>query len=278
VSLYRAPCRLFRPLSSRLSILLSLALLAGCVSQPQSEEALSAARVDFQRAQEDQNVLRNAPQEVSRAGESLAHAERFSRYWGSEADVLHYAYLSQQYAAIARQHNQLSLNQERAAKLELVRYRLQLGLGETTLLSVQLQGQWLEAQLLSLATETERGLVMTLGDVLFDAGRTELKTSANRTVLKLVQFLQHNPQRIVRIEGYTDSRGETQKNLELSRARAQSVADVLLELGIASPRIEIEGLGESYPVADNVSRRGRAQNRRIEVVFSDEQGLLSGSR
>lgn len=274
----RAACRLFSPLARRLSILLSLALLAGCASQPQSQHALSAARVDLQRTQEDPNVLRNAPQEVLRAGESLAHAERFSHYWGSDADVLHYAYLSQQYAAIARQHSARSLNQERVATLELVRYRLQLGLGEASLLSVQLQSQWLEAQILSLATETERGLVMTLGDVLFDAGRTELKTSANRTVLKLVQFLQLNPQRIVRIEGYTDSRGDVQKNLDLSRARAQSVADVLLELGIAGQRIEIEGLGESHPVADNASRRGRAQNRRIEVVFSDEQGLLSGSR
>lgn len=274
----RTARRLFRPLARRLSILLSLVLLAGCVTQPQSQQALSAARVDVQRIQEDPNVLRNAPQEVLRAGESLAHAERFADYWGSDADVLHYAYLSQQYAAIARQHSALSLSQERAATLELVRYRLQLGLGETSLLSVQLQGQWLEAQILSLATETERGLVMTLGDVLFDAGRTELKTSANRTVLKLVQFLQLNPQRIVRIEGYTDSRGEAQKNLELSRARAQSVADVLLELGIAGQRIEIEGLGESHPVADNASRRGRAQNRRIEVVFSDEQGRLSGNR
>jgi hypothetical protein len=62
------------------------------------------------------------------------------------------------------------------------------------LLSVQQQGKWLEEQIAALATtQTDRGLVMTLGDVLFDTGEAELKNSANRTVLKIVQFLQLNP-------------------------------------------------------------------------------------
>jgi hypothetical protein len=72
---------------------------------------------------------------------------------------------------------------------------------------------------------------MTLGDVLFDTGEADLKNSANRTVLKIVQFLQLNPKRVVRIEGYTDSTGGEQENLKLSRDRAQSVADVLVDLG-----------------------------------------------
>lgn len=118
----------------------------------------------------------------------------------------HYAYLSQRYSEIAREHTNLVLNQERQAKLELERQRLQLALREAKLASVQQQGKWLEAQIVSLATmQSDRGLVMTLGDVLFDTGRADLKNSANRTVLKLVQFLQLNPKRTVRIEGYTDS-------------------------------------------------------------------------
>lgn len=259
--------------------LLSLALLTGCASQQQSEQALDAARTRFQQVKEDPDVLRSAPKDVIRAGESLARADRLSSYWGSQADVQHYAFLSQRYSEIASQHSELSLNQERATKLELELERLQLALREAKLLSVQQQGQWLEEQMVSLAaTETERGLVMTLGDVLFDAGRAELSSSANRTVLKLVQFLQLNPRRIVRIEGYTDSEGEAEENLELSRSRAQLVADVLLDLGIDGKRIAVAGYGEAHPVADNASNRGRAQNRRVEVVFSDEQGRLSGSR
>lgn len=267
---------------SRIMLLVTLGslLLSGCASShSSSEQALEAAHSAFQKVKEDADVLRSAPKELIRAGESLARADRLSSYWGSSEDVAHYAYLSQQHSAIAGQMSALNLNQERAAKLELERQRLQLALREAKLLSVQEQSNWLEEQMISLATtQSERGLVMTLGDVLFDAGHSDLKASANRTVLKLVQFLQLNPRRIVRIEGYTDSRGDAQENLELSRARAQAVADVLVDLGIDAKRIEVQGHGEAFPVTENASAKGRAQNRRVEIVFSDEQGRLGSSR
>ena len=267
---------------SRIMLLVTLGslLLSGCASShSSSEQALEAAHSAFQKVKEDADVLRSAPKELIRAGESLARADRLSSYWGSSEDVAHYAYLSQQHSAIAGQMSALNLNQERAVKLELERQRLQLALREAKLLSVQEQSNWLEEQMVSLATtQSERGLVMTLGDVLFDAGHSDLKASANRTVLKLVQFLQLNPRRIVRIEGYTDSRGDAQENLELSRARAQAVADVLVDLGIDAKRIEVQGHGEAFPVTENASAKGRAQNRRVEIVFSDEQGRLGSSR
>lgn len=254
--------------------------LSGCAgSQQSSGEALEAARQSFQSVKENPAVLSSAPKDVIRAGESLARADRLSSYWGSADDVAHYAYLSRRYSEIAEQHSALSLNQARATRLELELQRLQLALREAKLLSVQEQSNWLEEQMVSLATtETERGLVMTLGDVLFDAGHADLKASANRTVLKLVQFLQLNPRRVVRIEGYTDSSGDKQENLELSRARAQTVADVLVDLGIDAKRIAVQGHGEDFPVAENASARGRAQNRRVEIVFSDDQGRLGAGR
>ncbi|SIR02549.1 OmpA family protein [Aquipseudomonas alcaligenes] len=259
-------------------LLLSLVLLAGCSSQ-QSQQVLGEAEASFQQVKEDPNVLRSAPKDVIRAGESLARAERLSSYWGSADDVAHYAYLSQRYSQIARQHADLVLNQERLARLELERERLQLALREAKLLGAQQQGQWLEEQVVYLAaSETDRGLVMTLGDVLFDAGRTELKASANRTILKLVQFLQINPRRNIRIEGYTDNRGIAEENLELSRARAQAVADVLVDLGIDARRMQVKGYGEAHPLAENASAKGRAQNRRVEILISDEQGKLGDYR
>lgn len=254
-------------------------LIAGCASQGDSEGALDSARAAFQKVKEDPNVLRAAPKDVIRSGESLARAERLSSYIGSGADVHHYAYLSERYAEIARQHSESSLNHERAAKLELELQRLQLTLREAKLLSVQQQNGWLEEQMVSLAaSETDRGLVMTLGDVLFDTGRAELQPTANRTLLKLVQFLQINPQRRVRIEGYTDNTGSREENLELSRARAQSVADLLSDLGVDARRIQVVGHGVDFPVAENASARGRAQNRRVEIVFSDERGRLGAER
>ncbi|CRM23540.1 DUF4398 and OmpA-like domain-containing protein [Pseudomonas fluorescens] len=264
--------------SVSVALLLSAAALGGCASQPSSEQALQQAGSDFQLVKEDANVLRFAPKDVIRAGESLARADRLSSYWGSGADVVHYAYLSQRYSAIAREHTEQGLNAERLAKLELERQRLQLALRESKLASVQQQGKWVEQQIASLTTQTDRGLVMTLGDVLFDTGEAELQNSANRTVLKVVQFLQLNPRRKVRIEGYTDDTGGERDNLNLSRDRAQSVADVLIDLGIDEKRIQVEGYGDKYPVEANASERGRAQNRRVEIVFSDEKGQLGAAR
>ncbi len=252
--------------------------LQGCASE-RSEVALDQASASFQAVKDDSNVLRSAPRDVIRAGESLARAERLATYFGTGADVRHYAYLSQRYSEIAREHSNLVLNQERQAKLELERQRLQLALREAKLASVQQQGKWLEEQIVALATtESDRGLVMTLGDVLFDTGQAELKNSASRTVLKLVQFLQLNPKRVVRIEGYTDSTGNAEDNLKLSRDRAQSVADMLVDLGVDEKRITVMGYGDQYPVEVNASERGRAQNRRVEIVFSDEKGRLGAER
>ncbi|SHL86036.1 OmpA family protein [Phytopseudomonas punonensis] len=262
------------------AVALMSVLLAGCAGlTDEHSAALDAARSSFQSVKEDPEVLRSAPKDVIRAGESLGRAERLSGYWGSAEDVAHYAYLSQRYSEIAREHAKLAADQERAARLELDRQRLQLALREAKLLSVQEQNAWLEEQIVNMATaQTDRGLVMTLGDVLFDAGEARLKTSANRTVLKLVQFLQLNPRRIVRIEGYSDSSGKREENLELSKARAQTVADALTDLGIDDKRIEVQGFGESFPVAENASAKGRAQNRRVEILFSDEQGRLGANR
>ncbi|WP_252092386.1 OmpA family protein [Pseudomonas sp. MWU13-3659] len=268
---------------NRLKPMAALALMAlvglqGCASQ-RSESALDDASTAFQKVKDDSNVLRSAPRDVIRAGESLGRAERLAGYIGTGSDVRHYAYLSQRYSEIAGEHAKLALNQERLAKLDLERQRLQLGLREAKLASVQQQGKWVEAQIVALASEqTDRGLVMTLGDVLFDTGEADLKNSASRTVLKLVQFLQLNPRRVVRIEGYTDSTGNPEDNLKLSRDRAQSVADMLVDLGVDEKRIQVEGYGDQYPVEANASERGRAQNRRVEIVFSDDKGKIAPAR
>lgn len=257
---------------------LALVLLAGCAGRS-DEQSLDEARRDYQKVSEDADVLRSAPKDVVRAGESLARAERLGSYLGNGDDVRHYAYLSQRYSAIAGEHQQLEQNRQRAAKLAQERDRLRLLVREAQLISVQQQNAWLEEQMVSLATsETERGLVMTLGDVLFDPGHAGLNRSANRTLLRLGQFLQLNPKRRLRIEGYTDSVGVAAENLELSRQRAQAVADMLEDLGVDPQRLQVVGHGEAHPVADNASNKGRSQNRRVEIVISDSNGVLGAAR
>jgi outer membrane protein OmpA-like peptidoglycan-associated protein/predicted small secreted protein len=265
----------------RTALLLLCALLAGCAGKgvEQGEQALVTARENLQKVKNDPQVLRSAPLDVVRAGESLSRAEGFSGYWGSSADVSHYAFLSLRFSQIASEHSQLMANQERLAGLEQELLRLQQALRDAKLLSVAQQGQAQDAQMASLTREqAERGLVMTLNDVVFEPAQAKLNASANRTLLKLVQFLQLNPRRIVRVEGYADNQGTQAQNLQLSIDRAQAVANVMEDLGVDKQRIQVQGFGEAYPLAENASRRGREQNRRVEIVFSDEQGNLSAPR
>ena len=255
-----------------------LASLAGCAN-PQVDQRLNEAAVAYREVSEDPQVLRIAPKDVVRAGESLERAERFAGYWGGAEDALHYAYLSVRYSEIARQHSEQSLNQQRASRLGMEQTRLRLMLQEAKLLQVQqADNQFIDPMFALAATETERGLVVTLSDVLFEPGSSELGSAANRTLLRLALYLQINPTRVVRVEGYSDNRGSAEENLALSRARAQAVEQVLLELGVAAQRIEVAAFGEQFRVAENASARGRAQNRRVEIVLSDENGQLGPAR
>ncbi len=133
----------------------------------------------------------------------------------------------------------------------------------------------LQAQVAELeARQTERGLVLTLGDVVFDTGKAKLKGGAMRTIDQLTGFLNQYPQRKLVIEGHTDSVGAADYNQRLSEERADSVRFALLDRGIASTRIMVRGLGEDYPVANNDTAAGRQQNRRVEVIISDDSGKI----
>ena len=135
----------------------------------------------------------------------------------------------------------------------------------------------LEAQLREMeALQTERGLIVTLGDVLFAFNKADLTPQAAPRLDKLAGFLRQFPDRRLLIEGYTDSVGSDGYNQELSQRRAQSVRDALVQRGVDSSRITTPGYGKGYPVADNASAEGRAMNRRVEIVIADEKGTLRG--
>jgi outer membrane protein OmpA-like peptidoglycan-associated protein len=122
------------------------------------------------------------------------------------------------------------------------------------------------------ATPTPRGMVLTLGDVLFDTGRSELKSGASRKLDQLAQFLVEHPDRRVQIDGFTDSVGTDSYNEELSQRRANTVREALISRGVESSRIGTEGYGKSYPVANNNDSGGRQLNRRVEVVIGGNNG------
>jgi outer membrane protein OmpA-like peptidoglycan-associated protein len=119
------------------------------------------------------------------------------------------------------------------------------------------------------ARPTDRGLVLTLGDVLFVTGHSELRAGSSEHLNRLVSFLNRYPERSAVIEGYTDSIGTQEYNQGLSERRAESVRSYLIAQGVDSSRLAASGRGESNPVGDNASSDGRQQNRRVEVVISN---------
>lgn len=119
------------------------------------------------------------------------------------------------------------------------------------------------------ALKTERGMVMTLGDVLFSTGKTELLPGAMATITKLADFLAEYSEKTILIEGHTDSVGSESSNQGLSERRALSVKAALAEAGVDESRIDTLGLGESTPMASNDTDAGRLKNRRVEIVIRD---------
>ena len=120
------------------------------------------------------------------------------------------------------------------------------------------------------AQQTNRGLVLTVGDVLFATGRAEVAAGGMRSIDKLAEWLKKNPTRNLLIEGHTDNTGPEDFNMKLSQQRAEAVRDQLVSRGVGADRITTKGYGPKYPVVANDSASGRQQNRRVEVVVLNE--------
>jgi outer membrane protein OmpA-like peptidoglycan-associated protein len=193
--------------------------------------------------------------------------------------VLHYSYLASHQAQAGQ------------ARVSEVRARQDIARGESERNRVLLESRTREAEAARRETEgmqhqlaelqakqTERGMVLTLGDVLFDTAAATLKPGAATVLDRVAGFLEENEGTKVMVEGHTDSRGSDQYNAQLSQRRAEAVADALAFRGIERGRVEAVGRGESLPVASNDTAAGQQQNRRVELVFSDAEGrFASGS-
>ena len=132
-----------------------------------------------------------------------------------------------------------------------------------------------EQQLRELdAKQTERGMVITLGDVLFSVNKAQLSPGGVRNVQKLADFLNQYPQRKVMIEGHTDSTGSLSINQPLSERRADAVRTALVGMGISGDRIQTRGYADAHPVASNNTAAGRQLNRRVEIILSDDSGNI----
>jgi outer membrane protein OmpA-like peptidoglycan-associated protein len=273
---------------------MGLALILGaCVSMPQPNAALENARIAVQTAEADQNVNKYAPLDLDVARKDLSNAENAALHH-QDAAIAQSAYLATQNARLAQAHASAKADDARVAAGQVERDQIMLAARTREADNAKLaaanaqrvadsalnqrdqaneETARVKAELDALkATPTPRGMVLTLGDVLFDTGRAELKSGASRKIDQLAQFLVEHSDRRVQIDGFTDSVGTDSYNEELSQRRANAVREALIARGVDSSRIGTEGYGKSYPVASNNDSGGRQLNRRVEVVIGGNNG------
>jgi outer membrane protein OmpA-like peptidoglycan-associated protein len=264
---------------------LTLALCA-CAGAPRPNAALESAHAAVQAAESDPNVSKYAALDLEAAKKDLAIADDAALHHKDDA-IAQPAYLAAQNARLAQMHAAAKADDARVAAGQAERDQIMLAARSRDLQNAQAathaaigqrdqaaeEAARLQAEVDQLkATQTPRGLVLTLGDVLFDTGRAELNPGAGRKLDQLAQFLNQHKDRRVQIDGFTDSVGTDAYNEDLSRRRAEAVKSALLIRGIDASRIGTEGYGKGYPVASNSNSGGRQLNRRVEVVIGQDNG------
>jgi len=256
-------------------------LLAACSSTPTQPPAGAAAlRSRLTQLQADPQLAGRAPLAIEKANVAVTAAEQ------PQSDPVinaHLQFMADRSISIAAAdaHSQWSIDQrkqiteDRAAMQLKARTQEADVANQKTAVAVadgQRNAAVLQQQIDDLqAKETERGLVLTLGDVLFTTGTANLGANTDTHLAKLAAFLNQYPGRTAQIEGYTDSVGSEEYNQNLSQRRADAVKDYLVHQGIATGRLTSSGKGESSPVGDNSTPTGRQQNRRVEVVIANTQ-------
>lgn len=244
-------------------------LLSACAGTPTAPVGADQARNKLTKLQADPQLATLAPVAIKEAEVAVIAAEQ-PRSEKDMAQGAHLVFIADRKVDIAQARAQTRLWEDQRKRLSAQREGARL---DSRTLEANLAHQEtddLKAQIAALnAKETERGLVVTLGDLLFETDRSDLKGGAASNLSSLVAFLNRYPDRTVFIEGHTDSVGTEAYNFSLSQRRAQSVRSYLMSQGIAGSRMSASGKGEGAPVASNGNATGRQMNRRVEVVITN---------
>lgn len=279
-------------------VLAAAILLGGCSSMPTTTPMLDQARGDFIAANNNPQVSSYAPLEFKQASDALEAANAAAARKESLDTIDKLAYIAKQKIATAqerakqkaaeaqiadagRERDQVRL-QARTAEAERARADAaaanaqaaaaqgQAADAEARARDAQARTAALEAMMSDLqAKKTERGMIVTIGDVLFATGQASLTQAGMGNLRKLADALGQNPERTVLVEGFTDSVGGAAYNLSLSERRAAAVRSALTGMGVDERRIAMKGYGEAYPVAPNDTAGNKQLNRRVEIVVSN---------
>jgi outer membrane protein OmpA-like peptidoglycan-associated protein len=224
--------------------------------EKEKEEAAAAAAAKA-KAQADSQAATEAQRqaELTAAREAQMRAESQSK--AAEAKMA-----ADQAAAKAAAEQAALQAKEEAAKEEAARAR-----AATAALRAQLLQQLNEVL---QTTDTPRGLMVNMADVLFESGKYALSTDAQLKLAKLSGIIQAHPGLNLAIEGHTDNTGTPELNMKLSQQRGDGVRQFLTTQGLSPDSISSTGLGQDDPIADNNTAAGRKQNRRVEIIVSGE--------
>ena len=258
------------------------ACIAACASAPKSNEELETARAVVPQIEASPRAG-VAATNIAEARKALDRANQLAEKNGKDEDIKFEATVASRNAQIANEKILSAMARDEVDKGTAER---QTVLAEARAHEAQRNAQQaqtaeerakaLERELADLkGKKTDRGVVVTLCDVLFDTGKATLKPGAYSTVERLAAVLKEDASRKVMIEGHTDNVGSDEYNQGLSERRAQSVQAALFERGVEASQISTVGKGETTPVASNDDPAGRQQNRRVELVFQEDRSKVA---
>lgn len=241
--------------------------LTACATPP--NDNLEQARANYSNLESDPQSLKLAALETQAAEKTLDNADEAYREGENKASVDQLAYVANQKVELAKHTIALRIAEQKLGNMANLRARARLEARDAQIRSLQESMQ---------AKPTERGAMITFGDVLFDLNKADLRPSAFGKIQTLAQFLKDNPERKVLVEGFTDSTGSNQYNLELSQRRADGLKHALARQGVDINRIATRGFGEEYALSDNSTTAARAMNRRVEVTVSNGADAVAPRR
>ncbi len=266
-----------------IAVAASSLLLSACASTP--PESLVELKQKLDSLESNEQTNRFAPVALKEAQDQVRTTESA---WNKDNEALydHELYLAERYIEIAEQETERGEVQAKLGNTSERRKEMILSQQEKEMERARLEAREAKEKLEALKTEmenvkaeqTDRGLILTMGDVLFALNSAELQPGGEKNIEKLANFMHENVETQVTVEGFTDSLGSEQYNEKLSEKRAQSVVDLLEASNIDSSRLNIKAYGERYPVATNDTAAGRQQNRRVQLVINNQSDRYQGPK
>ncbi len=244
----------------------ALYLAERSVDQAKASAQLEQAQAQLDALQrEHDTILLQASRRDAAATRQALERERLQNQLAAEetrrlqAQGEAYSQAAEQARAEAEKARQLAQAQARSAAL--ARKQASLAVAAAKALRARLEGM--------TAHQGSQGRQMTVTGDAFAPGQSSLRPEAREHLGKLIQFVNSQPSKPIRIEGYTDSTGSAAANKTLSMKRAQAVRNALIAAGVNASRMSTVGMGEADPVASNATATGRAMNRRVVVILRD---------